>query len=191
MAVLLEKGAAISPRSSDGVTPLFMAAQDGHKEVVELLVKKGAPVNQACDDGYHPPHTRSHHHHAHRSPSGWIFRSLFRIITPLELQPFFILPRRETPLYTAAKGGHKDTVLFLLGEGAVIKARRTGRTPLHVAAYAGHTKVVEILLAAGADRSKKDITGTALDNARKQNHSAVAKLLACVEVPGAKDCTAM
>jgi ankyrin repeat protein len=38
--ILFSKG-NINVRRSDGVTPLFMAAQKGHENIVDLLVKAG------------------------------------------------------------------------------------------------------------------------------------------------------
>ena len=36
-----------SPTVQDGVRPLYAASQEGHTEVVDVLVKAGADVNQA------------------------------------------------------------------------------------------------------------------------------------------------
>lgn len=41
MSLLLEAGAHPDPRSHYGLTPLALAAQGGHREVVEALLKKG------------------------------------------------------------------------------------------------------------------------------------------------------
>jgi ankyrin len=35
----------VNPARQDGVTPLFIAAQEGQREVVALLLKQGADVN--------------------------------------------------------------------------------------------------------------------------------------------------
>jgi len=39
-----------------GDSPLHLAAQMGHKEIVELLIAKGADVNAKCDVGWTPLH---------------------------------------------------------------------------------------------------------------------------------------
>ena len=36
----------------DGLSPLYAASQEGHTEVVDVLVKAGADVNQACTKVY-------------------------------------------------------------------------------------------------------------------------------------------
>ena len=42
MKLLLEKGADVESKSNIGQTPLLLAAWNGHKAVVKLLLEKGA-----------------------------------------------------------------------------------------------------------------------------------------------------
>ncbi|MDH4251561.1 MAG: ankyrin repeat domain-containing protein [Nitrospira sp.] len=51
VALLLERGAVISPMRQDGVTPIFIAAQEGQREVVALLLKNGVDVNTRAGIG--------------------------------------------------------------------------------------------------------------------------------------------
>ena len=44
-------GATVDTPNKDGVTPLFMAAQKGHHEVVRLLQAQGAKVDAPNKDG--------------------------------------------------------------------------------------------------------------------------------------------
>ena len=64
MPPLLQAGAALNqPRTSDGCTALCIAAYAGHLEVVQMLLKAGADLNQAKTDGCTPLHlatTRGH-----------------------------------------------------------------------------------------------------------------------------------
>ena len=41
--------------SQDGVTPLYMACQNGHSDEVDILIRCGANVNQARDVRLHIP----------------------------------------------------------------------------------------------------------------------------------------
>lgn len=49
--MLLEAGAAILMASDDEWTPLNAASGNGHVEVVELILDKGADVTATDDDG--------------------------------------------------------------------------------------------------------------------------------------------
>jgi ankyrin repeat protein len=44
-------GAHVNKATDDGVTPLFIAAQNGHEAVVRALIELGADVNMAADGG--------------------------------------------------------------------------------------------------------------------------------------------
>jgi hypothetical protein len=50
----VEKGAALETKTSYGQTPLYLAAMNGHQEVVEFLLSKGASVN-VSDTFYKAP----------------------------------------------------------------------------------------------------------------------------------------
>jgi uncharacterized protein len=41
----VEKGATLEAKTSYGQTPLYLAAMNGHQDVVEFLLTKGASVN--------------------------------------------------------------------------------------------------------------------------------------------------
>lgn len=43
----MEKGALVNQNRPDGSTPLFIAAQNGHTEMISLLLQHGADVNAA------------------------------------------------------------------------------------------------------------------------------------------------
>jgi ankyrin repeat protein len=51
VALLLDQGAVINSARQDGVTPLFIAVQDGQQDVVALLLEKGADVNMQARVG--------------------------------------------------------------------------------------------------------------------------------------------
>jgi len=87
-----------------------------------------------------------------------------------------------TALYSAASGGHKEVVEFLLAEGADINektAAYTDVTALHAAAREGHKEIVEVLLAGGADVNAGNTYDelTAAELAMEANHIEVVKLL--------------
>jgi len=79
----------------------------------------------------------------------------------------------------AAYGGHNDTVVFLLSEGADIDAPGTeDRTALSWAAESGHSKTVMLLLNEGADIHARDINGkTARDWAEQRGRKEIVRQL--------------
>jgi len=53
----LDAGADVNVKDDNwGATPLHFAARNGHKDVAELLVVKGAAMNTKDDDGRTPLH---------------------------------------------------------------------------------------------------------------------------------------
>ena len=54
VALLLGAKAAVNQATTDGVSPLCAAAQEGHVESVRLLLAAGAAVNNARNDGASP-----------------------------------------------------------------------------------------------------------------------------------------
>jgi ankyrin repeat protein len=49
--LLLEKGADVESKDSDGLTPLSWAARGGHEAVVKLLLEKGADTESKNSHG--------------------------------------------------------------------------------------------------------------------------------------------
>ena len=49
--MLLHNNADVNKARNDGVTALFIAAQQGHKDVVQVLLDTNAGVNKARNDG--------------------------------------------------------------------------------------------------------------------------------------------
>ena len=53
---MLDKGAQLEAKNSNGSTPLHHAAAKGHVEIVRLLCDRGADVEARSDNGYRPLH---------------------------------------------------------------------------------------------------------------------------------------
>ena len=49
--LLLDAGAEVNARQHGGYTPLHSAAQNGKREIIDLLLDRGADPNAAADDG--------------------------------------------------------------------------------------------------------------------------------------------
>ncbi len=131
-------------------TPLLLAAQSGRKEMVELLLERGASVNATVIKEKVAKNTM-----LNNGENG------------------------RTSLHYAAFYGYKGVVETLLKHGAKVDAGDAeGKTPLHYAAQKGFKNVAEMLLAGGADINAKDNSGaTALFWAVGAGNKAIAELL--------------
>ncbi|KAK7398285.1 hypothetical protein QQX98_012343 [Neonectria punicea] len=87
----------------------------------------------------------------------------------------------RTPLWYAAKNGHKTVVTLLVAVGADVDAvdKLSGRTAIQLAAGRGYLEVVKRLLAAGADvnTAAEEHGRTALQAAAEGGHLAVVERL--------------
>ena len=117
-----------------GETALHKAAAGGHKDVVQLLLSKGALVD-AMDMRENTP--------LHLAASGG-----HTSIVELLLSKGASLEAKDTygwtPLHRAAYGGHTRTVRLLLSKGASAKAMNTdNRTPLDLATSSDIVKLLK------------------------------------------------
>jgi ankyrin repeat protein len=51
---MVNRGVTAETADERGVTPLFLAAKNGHRNVAALLLERGASVNPARQDGMTP-----------------------------------------------------------------------------------------------------------------------------------------
>jgi ankyrin repeat protein len=163
----------VNQANNHGVTPLLIAAQKGHLEVVKYLVTQGqAAVNQATNDGATPLLIAAQKGH-------------------LEVVKYLVAQGKAdvnqayedsaTPLFVAAQEGHLEVVKYLVAQGqaAVNQADEDGATPLFVAAQEGHLEVVKYLVETGqADVYQAGLDGvTALHSAIYEKHMAIIQRL--------------
>ena len=52
--ILVEHDSSVNVQSQNGFTPLYMAAQENHDEVVRFLLASGANQSLATEDGFTP-----------------------------------------------------------------------------------------------------------------------------------------
>jgi ankyrin repeat protein len=186
----------IDAKSRNGDSAILTAVYHRQKEIVNLLVARGATMTvfEACAAG--------EIERAERlldadpalvnefSPDGW---------TPLHLAAFFghaklveyLLgkgavatavsrnPNENTPLHSALAGNHKFAAGLLLGAGSDINAADgAGWRPIHIAAFNNNLDAVKTLIAQGADVNAANNEGrTALSLAQEKNQREAAALL--------------
>ena len=131
----------VESRGSHGSTPLIHAAVYGDAKMVALLLKAGADVNAANDDGATPLHRAAGDYQK--------VRVLLEAGAKLDAQTAL----GRTPLLMAASfPGNVETVKLLLSRGAKITDKDPfGETCLTSAAKRGDAEMAQALIDAGAD----------------------------------------
>lgn len=156
--------------TSQDITALWGAAQNGHYETVEQLVKYNANVNFKHPTGQSVLWTAASSGHA-------------RIVDILLKNGANIdeISVGCSPLYIAVQNHHLETVeILLLNKKCDInlEQKETGRTPIFTAAFDGEVPIFQALIEANADFKKPDDAGlTPLHVACAGGHSEIVKRL--------------
>uniref|UniRef100_A0A8C2XJK5 Poly [ADP-ribose] polymerase n=1 Tax=Cyclopterus lumpus TaxID=8103 RepID=A0A8C2XJK5_CYCLU len=194
--LLLRKGANINEKNKDFMTPLHVAAEKAHNDILEVLQKHGAKVNAVDTLGQTALHRAALAGHIQTCK---LLLSYGADPSIVSLQGFTAaqmgneavqqilnenVPTRNSDVdyrfLEAAKAGDLDTVQQLCTPQNVNCRDLEGRhsTPLHFAAGYNRVAVVEYLLHHGADVHAKDKGGLVpLHNACSYGHYEVAELL--------------
>lgn len=159
---LLKQGVNVDAKADPNMVfakdpgPMHLAAEEGHKDVVELLLANGANAEYATECGHMTPF-----HVAVRNGRRDVVELLLANGASLRLWAGGDL----TPLCLAAQSGHKDVAELLLVHGAEVNPyyhdtfRNGGNSPLHIAVKQGYMDVAELLLAKGANIEARNRKG--------------------------------
>ena len=141
--------------------PLHLAAYEGHKQIAELLISKGADVNAKDKSGWTPLALATIYSVGHKE----IVELLIAEGADVNVKG----DRDATPLHGAASRGHKQIAELLIAKGADVNAKAFGdATPLFYAISGGQKEIAELLIAKGADVNAKRVDyGTPLEQARR------------------------
>ena len=152
-----------------GLTPLHMAAGQGHKDVAALLLINEAEVNAKDNGGWTALQSATFGGHT----------EVAALLLGKKADVDFEDNKGWTPLHHAAWYGHKDMVALLLDNKAKGNAKdKTGRTPLLYGALNGHKEVAELLPASKTKVNAKDNNGdTPLRLATLKGHTEMVELL--------------
>ena len=169
---LLKKGVDPNFRNAaSGVTPLGVASERGHLEVMRALIDAGASVNNPTNEGVTPIHIACQFGPA--AGVELLCRRGADVNTPC---PLFA---NAGPLLFATQLNKPRAIEVLIAAGAHVDGcDRKGWTPLHAAASFGHEKVVQALLDGRADPSAATKKGESpLDVAFDKGHCDCVALL--------------
>jgi ankyrin repeat protein len=154
-----------------------MASQEGHTDVLTLLLEKGADVNLARNDGSTPAFMASQMGHA----------DVLTLLLEKGADVNLTNNNGSTPAFIASLQGHTDVLTLLLEKGADVNlTNNRGQNALISASAFAKTDAVVLLLKHGAaidvamtaDADGLELRGkTALMLAAQKGHFAEAKLL--------------
>ncbi|MEJ2406268.1 MAG: ankyrin repeat domain-containing protein [Candidatus Thiodiazotropha sp.] len=155
---LVNKGADVEQKNSasgeyEGFTPLMMAINNGHEEVVRYLLDSGADVNASGKLGRTPLHLAA-------------FNGMLELAQTLISQGANVNAKTvegATPMHSAAIAikNNVQVLQLLLANGADVNGGRDSEvgTPLVLSARYGDVEVAEILISNGADINAKNASG--------------------------------
>lgn len=167
----IEAGVEIdSADRTDGMTALHLAAHDGRKHIVSLLIDNKATIDIRDNQGHTPLLMAAYNGHTE------VIKILHQSGAEIDARD----SQGNTPLIHASSGPYQDAVEYLIESGADINAIDSGEgfTPLMTAAALGEVQVVQVLLKHNADKSIKDGDGdTAMSHAMNSKNAEIVALL--------------
>lgn len=176
---LLERGADPGHRDHDGMTPLLLAAYEGHDDIVELLLEAGADVDETAGPDGNAPAAAAVTPLLAAAAMGHM-RTVSRLLFWGAAVDAIDCEGR-TALCLAAARGSTEVVRALLDRGLDENHKDDlGWTPLHAAACEGHRAVCAALTERGsmARVGEMDIEGrTPLILAAQEGHWSTVRLL--------------
>ena len=168
--VLIEHKAQVENKNEDEKTPFHLAAENGHAEVVDFILKGNKNVLSDCDEDGNTA--------LHLAASSKMTNTLERLIDNGS-----DVRRRNnrdwTPLDCAAAAGAYNCAQKLLDDNAdVDPVDKNGTTPLHLTAAHGHPRLAGLLIERGARIDRVNTDGkNALELAILHNNKDVAEVI--------------
>ncbi|XP_046567997.1 ankyrin repeat and KH domain-containing protein mask-like [Haliotis rubra] len=169
--VLSQDTEDINSRANDNKTPVMVAGRRGHKDVVELFVKRGA--NLSLTD-------RSKSNILHYACAGGHVEVTKYILSQNTVDINSRRNDNRTPVMIAGRWGHRDVVELLVDHRANLSLRDVhGYNILHLGSHGEHVEVLKYVLS----QDTEDINSRANDNktpvmvAGRRGHKDVVELL--------------
>jgi ankyrin repeat protein len=150
-ASIEEDHGLVNAKDDRGRTPLHLAAESGHIEIVEFLISSGAEINVADVNSNTPLH--------YTATAGKVEAAEFLLAKGAEVDARN--HEKCTPLHLAASFNHKPIMKLLIEKGAEVDSKEyRGGTPLLLSVWrAGDLEAAKMLVNHGADINVK-IEGT-------------------------------
>ncbi len=169
---LVDAGADINKKTTNVFTPLYIASEAYHSEIVNYLILKGANINEV---------NGSKHDTALHSACSTGFFGIVKILVDSGADVNKKNADGVTPLCMASyKDSKANIVKYLLDNGANVDERNTSleKTALQYACSNGAVANVKILVDVGADINLKMKDGfTTLYNAIEGNNADIVKYI--------------
>lgn len=133
-----DRMATLNVKDDYGRCCLYYAAEYGHAEIVQLLVRSGASVDDKDADDRTPLHG------AALAGLAEMCELLLDLGANIKLKDIMC----RTPLHEAVSRDHVDAAMLLASRGADLEAQelQKGRTPLHLAAEKGFANLADQLI---------------------------------------------
>ncbi|KAL2809829.1 hypothetical protein BJX63DRAFT_340078 [Aspergillus granulosus] len=166
--LLIDKGADTTV-AKNGVTLLHLTVGRGLEEIADLLITRGAPINDLADNEF------AALHHAAQAGDMAVAEVLIRRGAEINIRG----QGRVIPLTLATENNKAEMVQFLLKSGADPNIPDSnGLTPFHHSVACGNKEIAALLLGSGADLSRCDLFGrTALHLAVQQQQDHLVPFL--------------
>jgi ankyrin repeat protein len=170
---LVDGGANLSAKNTEGQTPLHLAVKNDDVSMVQLLLERGADPDATAANGNKPLYDAAE--------SGYL--SIVGLLLEFNANvEAFNFDQQRTAFYQAVENGHTAVAKILLQDGADIDTRSTsGLTPLFCAVRRGDVDLVEYLLEHGANKKLQLDDGQTLEDFSKGN-AAITTLLQSSQV---------
>ena len=172
---LISQGADVNGKDSYRRTPAERAIGGNHREVVELLVAKGAEISTLHLAAYmgnlaKAESTIENGADVNESTQSGTTALLIAVSQGLKDIVELLIdsgadvnakgPWSWTPLHSATESGQKDLAGLLIASGANVNTKDGGYwTPLHYALWEGHTDVAKLLVKKGAKVNMRGFSG--------------------------------
>eukprot|EP00026_Physarum_polycephalum_P008705 Phypoly_transcript_08802.p1 GENE.Phypoly_transcript_08802~~Phypoly_transcript_08802.p1 ORF type:complete len:355 (+),score=48.37 Phypoly_transcript_08802:216-1280(+) len=164
----------------NSLTPLKLACKHGHLQIVELLISRGAKVNEEINKGVYL--YQDDRNSTLCTPLYFAAQGGHLDVVKLLLQHGAevneLCERENTALMAAAEHGHLEVVKILVENGAQLEiASDFDGTAVLGASCAGHVEILEYLLQHGANPHSEGDGYSSLAVATKKGYTRVVQLL--------------